>query len=189
MYGLQNHKDSTLERWPSWSQGEITLVHNHDRFFFLTNGFIIIVIIFLGVFQSLCNACGIRFRKKKRVFEGLKKRSDKKKDKTTNDATASGKVVPEKADSTSNASCCVNGLGDSFKMRLMALGKEVLLQRSSSSSSSSPPPPSTTSKSSPSFFLPSVVAKKQRCQRKRKLKEEEQAAFSLMALSCGFVFA
>lgn len=137
-----------------------------------------------GVFQSLCNACGIRFRKKKRVFEGLKKRSDKKKDKTTN-AAASAKVVAEKADGTGNASCCVNGLGDSFKMRLMALGQEVLLQRSSPSSSS----PSTTSKSSPSLFLPSVVAKKQRCQRKRKLKEEEQAAFSLMALSCGFVFA
>ncbi|KAL9450352.1 hypothetical protein AB3S75_012146 [Citrus x aurantiifolia] len=138
--------------------------------------------------KSLCNACGIRFRKKKRVFEGLKKRSDKKKDKTTNAAaaaSASAKVVAEKADGTGNASCCVNGLGDSFKMRLMALGQEVLLQRSSPSSSS----PSTTSKSSPSLFLPSVVAKKQRCQRKRKLKEEEQAAFSLMALSCGFVFA
>lgn len=157
-----------------------------------TNGFTLLIFFLGGVFQSLCNACGIRFRKKKRVFEGLKKRSDKKKDKTTNAAaaaaSASAKVVAEKADGTGNASCCVNGLGDSFKMRLMALGQEVLLQRSSPSTTSKSSP-STTSKSSPSLFLPSVVAKKQRCQRKRKLKEEEQAAFSLMALSCGFVFA
>lgn len=52
-----------------------------------------------------------------------------------------------------------------LKARLMALGKEVILQR-----------------------MPSVV-KKQRCQRRRKLGEEEQAAFDLLALSCGSVFA
>lgn len=34
-----------------------------------------------------------------------------------------------------------------------------------------------------------AVLKKQRCQRKRKLGEVEEAAFCLMALSCGFVFA
>lgn len=56
-------------------------------------------------------------------------------------------------------------LKESMKMKLMALGEEVLLQRSNS------------------------VAKKQRCQRRRKLGEVEQAAFCLMALSCGFVFA
>lgn len=126
-------------------------------------------------FQSLCNACGIRYRKKKRVIEGLKKPTEKKKDKTTtaaNITSASAKVDSSSSTTISNA-CVHNGLSDSFKMRLMALGKQVLLQKSS-------PSP---------FPAPSVAVKKQRCHRRRKLKEEEQAAFSLMALSCGFVFA
>lgn len=49
-------------------------------------------------------------------------------------------------------------------MSLVQLGKDFLLQTS-------------------------TVVKKQRCQRKRKLGEEELAAVSLMALSCGSVFA
>lgn len=53
----------------------------------------------------------------------------------------------------------------SLKTKIMALDKDLLLQRS-----------------------PSVM-KKQRWQRRRKLKEEEQAAVSLMALSSGSVFA
>lgn len=52
-----------------------------------------------------------------------------------------------------------------MKMNIMGLSGEVLFQQ-----------------------MPSVL-KKQRWQRKRKLGEEEQAAFCLMALSCGFVFA
>ncbi|PON67029.1 GATA transcription factor [Parasponia andersonii] len=60
------------------------------------------------------------------------------------------------------------GLSKTLKVRLMALGKEVLSHRLSS---------------------PSVVVKKQRCHRRRKLGEEEQAAVLLMALSCGSVFA
>lgn len=49
-----------------------------------------------------------------------------------------------------------------LRMKLVALGEEVLLQRS-----------------------PSLLKK----QRRKKLGEEEQAAVCLMALSCGFVFA
>ncbi|KAJ6928626.1 GATA transcription factor 16-like [Populus alba x Populus x berolinensis] len=66
---------------------------------------------------------------------------------------------------TTNTAQVVSGNGlisESLRMSLMVLGEEMMLQR------------------------PSIV-KKQRCQRKRKLREEEQAAFSLMALSCGSV--
>ncbi|XP_044482349.1 GATA transcription factor 15-like [Mangifera indica] len=119
--------------------------------------------------KSLCNACGIRYRKKKRVFESLnRRRPEKRKDKTTIPG-ASAKSAFAKVDNDNS----YKGLSESFKMRLLVLGKEMMLQRPSSSST-------------PPF---AVVKKKQRCQRRRKLKEEEQAAFSLMALSCGFVFA
>ncbi|KAK8646237.1 hypothetical protein V6N13_120030 [Hibiscus sabdariffa] len=56
-----------------------------------------------------------------------------------------------------------NGLSKSVKVRLYALGSEVLLQSCSSS-------------------LSGVVKKKQRCQRRRKLGEEEQAAISLITM-------
>ncbi|XP_022720134.1 GATA transcription factor 15-like [Durio zibethinus] len=124
--------------------------------------------------KSLCNACGIRYRKKRRAMLGLNKGSEKKKERshsssstiTTSSASiaATNNVGDDKKPSGK-----FNGLSETVKMRLFALGSEVLLQRSSSSLSG--------------------VVKKQRCQRRRKLGEEEQAAFSLMALSCGSVFA
>ncbi|XP_031269544.1 GATA transcription factor 15-like [Pistacia vera] len=133
--------------------------------------------------KSLCNACGIRHRKKKRVIESLNRRPEKRKDKTSHNSTNTNS--PTATTTTASASASAKSafakvdnddsnkeLSESFKMRLMVLGKEMMLQRSLSS---------------PSPFV--VVKKKQRCQRRRKLKEEEQAAFSLMALSCGFVFA
>lgn len=55
-------------------------------------------------------------------------------------------------------------LMESLRMKIVALGEEVLLQRSP---------------------WEEVVKK----QRRNKLGEEEQAAVCLMALSCGFVFA
>ncbi|KAI9122907.1 hypothetical protein K1719_005796 [Acacia pycnantha] len=56
--------------------------------------------------KSLCNACGIKSRKKKRAILGLK-----------------GK----RSNSNSNGS---SKIGDSLKQRLMALGREVLMRRS-----------------------------------------------------------
>ncbi|CAA7017096.1 unnamed protein product [Microthlaspi erraticum] len=56
--------------------------------------------------KSLCNACGIRNRKKRRTVIGNRS-EDKKKSQSRN---------PK--------------LGDSLKQRLMELGKEVMLQRS-----------------------------------------------------------
>ncbi|KAK1584562.1 hypothetical protein Q3G72_034062 [Acer saccharum] len=160
--------------------------------------------------KSLCNACGIRHRKRKRAMEGIsrKRRAEKKNDKTASSSTAAGgggttsttnaaKSASGKVDSSSSnnpttttinttKSASVkknsNGFSETLKIRLVALGKEVILQRSSSTAAPPPPPPPPP---------PVVVMKKQRCQRRRrrKFKEEEQAAFSLMALSCGGVFA
>ncbi|KAK8527639.1 hypothetical protein V6N13_117412 [Hibiscus sabdariffa] len=56
--------------------------------------------------KSLCNACGIRSRKKRRAIIGLKKGEEKK-----------SKRNPK-------------SLGDSLKQRLISLGREVLMQRS-----------------------------------------------------------
>ncbi|XP_044499420.1 GATA transcription factor 15-like [Mangifera indica] len=132
--------------------------------------------------KSLCNACGIKYRKKKRVTESLNsRRPEKRKDKTThymtNANSASAQGVFAKVDDDGSDAFVVNNntdLGENLEMPLMVWGKEMMLERSLSSPSLSP------------FVL---VKKKQRCQRKRKLKEEEQAAFSLLALSSGFVFA
>ncbi|XWS58121.1 hypothetical protein CRYUN_Cryun08bG0007500 [Craigia yunnanensis] len=134
--------------------------------------------------KSLCNACGIRYRKKRRAMLGLNKGSEKKKERShssqsTTTASSASIATTDNVGENKKPSGKFNGLSETVKMRLFALGSEVLLQRSSSSSSS------TTT-----FSLSlSGVVKKQRCQRRRKLGEEEQAAFSLMALSCGSVFA
>ncbi|KAB5524632.1 hypothetical protein DKX38_022381 [Salix brachista] len=97
--------------------------------------------------KSLCNACGIRYRKKRTMMR-LEKGPEKKREKTTSSNTTSGRGLNS----------------ESLRMSVMVLGEEMMLQR------------------------PPIVGKK-RCRRKRKLREEEQAALSLMALSCGSVFA
>lgn len=109
---------------------------------------ILTVLLFCFILQSLCNACGIRSRKKKRDILGLNKGA-------TNDKRA-------KKGSNNNGPSNTNNnkqLGDGLKQRLLALGREVLMQRSK--------------------------VEKQR----RKLGEEEQAAVLLMALSYGSVYA
>lgn len=115
--------------------------------------------------KSLCNACGIRYRKKRSV---MRLDPEKKREKTTtSNTTTATDISTITTATTTNTAQVVSGNGlisESLRMSLMVLGEEMMLQR------------------------PSVV-KKQRCQRKRKLREEEQAAFSLMALSCGSVFA
>ncbi|KAF8376829.1 hypothetical protein HHK36_031495 [Tetracentron sinense] len=96
--------------------------------------------------RTLCNACGIRHRKKRRALLGLNKRGAEKEKKH------------RRSSNTNNSNN--NKLGVSLKLRLVALGRDVTLQRSS-------------------------TVEKQR----RKMGEEEQAAVLLMALSCGYVYA
>lgn len=66
--------------------------------------------------KSLCNACGIRSRKKRRAILGLNKGSSEER-----------KANKKNGNGNNN-----NGkLGDGFKQKLMmALGREVLMQRS-----------------------------------------------------------
>lgn len=109
--------------------------------------------------KSLCNACGIRSRKKRRALMGVTKEEKKTKKST------SGKNVISHQSQSSNSSTSSSGdstgkIGESLNKRFWAFGRDVALQR----------PRSNTN-------------------RRRKLGEEEQAAFLLMALSCGSVYA
>ncbi|XP_039028016.1 GATA transcription factor 15-like [Hibiscus syriacus] len=133
--------------------------------------------------KTLCNACGIKYKKKRRAILGLNKGSENKKVKwhsssssstiTTSSAstpTTNNIAVDDNDDDDMKPSGKFSELCEPLKIRLIALGSEVLLQRSSSSLT--------------------WMVKKQRCQRRRKLgEEEENAAVSLMALSYGLVFA
>ncbi|KAE8679276.1 GATA transcription factor 23 [Hibiscus syriacus] len=119
--------------------------------------------------KSLCNACGIRYRKKRRAMMGLNKGLEKKRKKEISDFSHSSSNTYTNDDGDKKLiNYSFNGLSKTVKVRLYALGSEVLLQSSSSLSG---------------------VVKKQRCQRRRELGEVEEAAISLMALSCGSVFA
>ncbi|CAK9187498.1 unnamed protein product [Ilex paraguariensis] len=114
--------------------------------------------------KSLCNACGIKSRKKRRVILSVNK-EDKKPKKTSSTNTQHQK---QNQNHLSSGGGRGNKLGESVKRKLFSLGREVVLQR--------PRPKSRST---------STAMAKQR----RKLGEEEQAAFLLMALSCGYVFA
>ncbi|XP_057785606.1 GATA transcription factor 15-like [Salvia miltiorrhiza] len=109
--------------------------------------------------KSLCNACGIRSRKKRRALMGVAKEEKKTKKSTKN-------IVSHQSHSSNNSCTSSSGdstpgkIGDSLKKKLWAFGRDVALQR----------PRSNTN-------------------RRRKMGEEEQAAFLLMALSCGSVYA
>ncbi|XP_054783780.1 GATA transcription factor 16-like [Prosopis cineraria] len=106
--------------------------------------------------KTLCNACGIRYRKRRVSTVGLRLNKGREKKREKTQSRVGGEAVGDDGDD----------LKELVKMKLMALGEEVLLQRSNS------------------------VVKKQRWQRRRReLGEVEQAAFCLMALSCGSVFA
>ncbi|MBA0860388.1 hypothetical protein Goshw_017198 [Gossypium schwendimanii] len=85
--------------------------------------------------RSLCNACGIRYRKKNRALLGLNRESRSEKSKRGIEVRRSG-------------------------IKLKSFGREVGVQR--------------------------MVGNREL---KSKLREEEEAAFLLMALSCGYVYA
>ncbi|CAI9776781.1 unnamed protein product [Fraxinus pennsylvanica] len=105
--------------------------------------------------KSLCNACGIRSRKKRRALMGVNK-EDKKSKKSSSRKNISSNESSTSMSGDSTSSSSNKGVGDS----LWVFGRDVGLQR----------PRSNTAQ-------------------KRKLGEEEQAAFLLMALSCGSVYA
>ena len=66
--------------------------------------------------QSLCNACGIRSRKKRRAILGLNKTSEDRKSKKSSTNHKNGGNETK--------------IGDGLKQRLLDLGREVLMQRS-----------------------------------------------------------
>ncbi|MCL7034884.1 hypothetical protein MKW94_020246 [Papaver nudicaule] len=104
--------------------------------------------------KSLCNACGIRLRKKRsevlrkeiREKHEMIKKKDKKRD--------HHQKIQIQMNNKKN-----NKISACLKLRLLAFGREVMLQRSAMGSS------------------------------RQQLGEEEQAAVLLMALSCGSVYA
>ncbi|KAJ6683818.1 hypothetical protein OIU85_007506 [Salix viminalis] len=62
--------------------------------------------------KSMCNACGIRYRKKRTMMR-LEKGPEKKREKTTSSNTTSGSGL----------------ISESLRMSLMVLGEEMMLQR------------------------------------------------------------
>ncbi|KAH0726902.1 hypothetical protein AABB24_001876 [Solanum stoloniferum] len=111
--------------------------------------------------KSLCNACGIKYRKKKSSPIGLTKGATKKKEKPLSNSGSTEEVEYCKKGKIGNGKD--GKLSKVLRVKLMMLGKEVvILQRQRSS------------------------MKKPRNQ--RKLDEVERAAVLLMALSCGSVF-
>jgi len=72
--------------------------------------------------QSLCNACGIRSRKKKRDILGLNKGGAAANDKRAKKGSSNN--------DSSNYNNNNKQLGDGLKQRLLALGREVLVQGS-----------------------------------------------------------
>ncbi|GAV91799.1 GATA domain-containing protein [Cephalotus follicularis] len=70
--------------------------------------------------KSLCNACGIRSRKKRRAILGLNKDDKKAKRGNNNNDNMSN----------NGASYSSDKLGDNLKQRMLALGREVLMRRS-----------------------------------------------------------
>lgn len=144
---LWYHKDSSLAWRPSWSKGnKITILIKNPVSLSLICGTTWSEIdIGFWFLQSLCNACGIRSRKKRRASLGLNKE-----DKKSKRASING---------SNNNNHNNNKISNSLKQRLLALGREVLMQRS-------------------------TVERQQ-----KKLGEEEEAAVLLMALSYGSVYA
>ncbi|XP_047982263.1 GATA transcription factor 15-like [Salvia hispanica] len=106
--------------------------------------------------KSLCNACGIRSRKRRRALMGVAKEEKGKKNEVVSNQSSSS----NNSCTTSSSDSTPGKIGDSFKNKLLDFGRDVALQR----------PRSNTN-------------------RRRKIGEEEQAAFLLMALSCGSVYA
>ncbi|CAN4111004.1 unnamed protein product [Withania somnifera] len=108
--------------------------------------------------KSLCNACGIKYRKKKGTPIGVNKGPTKKKEKLVSNSSSTDEVAYKIGNENDDK------LSKVLRVKLMMLGKEVVILQRQRSSMRKP-----TSQ--------------------RKLSEVERAALLLMALSCGSVFA
>ncbi|XP_004230282.1 GATA transcription factor 16 [Solanum lycopersicum] len=109
--------------------------------------------------KSLCNACGIKYRKKKSSPIGLTKGATKKKEKPLSNSGSTEEVEYCKKGKMGNGK--KDGkLSKVLRVKLMMLGKEVVILQRQRSAMKKP----------------------------RKLDEVERAAVLLMALSCGSVF-
>ncbi|KAK4380089.1 hypothetical protein RND71_001951 [Anisodus tanguticus] len=109
--------------------------------------------------KSLCNACGIKSRKKRRALLGLNKEDKKSSKKSSSAASAN------KNNQNQSSNSCTSSSGDSTSSSNggSLLKKKLPLQRPRSNSTHR--------------------------RYNNKLGEVEQAAFLLMALSCGSVYA
>nr|GMD76574.1 GATA transcription factor 16-like [Ipomoea batatas] len=115
--------------------------------------------------KSLCNACGIRSRKRRRALLGLNKDDKKSKKSAPGAAAVIGGGSNKNTSGSSSDSGSSSGRGSggisppAGGRRFLPFGREVALQKPRSQ------------------------------QARRKMGEVEKAAFLLMALSCGSVFA
>lgn len=110
--------------------------------------------------KSLCNACGIRSRKRKRALLGLSNKEEKKPKKNNNSNMSS--ITTSDGSSSNNGEDVNNKMVDSTKPKPLCVESETVLQR----------PRSTMSKKRRMFG-----------------EEERRAAMLLMSLSCDSVFA
>ena len=113
--------DCGTSKTPLWRGGPagpkvIQFKHGSDQFCSL-DIFFDLILTLLFILQSLCNACGIRSRKKKRDVLGLSKGGG---------AAANDKRAKKGSNNNNNNN---KQLGDGSKQRLLALGREVFMQR------------------------------------------------------------
>lgn len=116
--------------------------------------------------KSLCNACGIRYRKRMvsvmRLSRGPSEKIKKERSQSHNNNSHNSNTDFTTTNDTTNST----GVGRETDFKNKTLKFKVKLVE-----------------------LRNEVVKKRRCRRKRELGEEEQAAVLLMSLSCGSVFA
>ena len=117
------------------------------------------VLCLLFILQSLCNACGIRYRKKKSTSGSDKKKSPSPTTSSSSSSSCSMRIGEDDGERN-------NDLRKKLRIKLVALGKEVVLWQRQRSG-----------------------MKKVRRNDYKKLGEVEQAAFLLMSLSYDSVFA
>lgn len=88
------------------------------------------LILFFSTQKSLCNACGIKYNKKRRELLGLDRgRSDKGKKKKKS-GSGSGSGSGGGGGGGGNGKGNSNGVTESVRSKLMALGGEMMLRRS-----------------------------------------------------------
>nr|XP_043622959.1 GATA transcription factor 15-like [Erigeron canadensis] len=120
--------------------------------------------------KSLCNACGIRFRKKKTTVETNNDNNIKQPPSPVSSSSSSTNIDKNNNKTDCEGSPIKNKKGGELRIKLVTFGKEVgMLQRQRSP-------------------MKKVKRRKMDFKNFRYYGEVEQAAFLLMSLSCGSVF-